>query len=186
MEQTASLGCIPMHWLPLGWTDTYPACSCCWGRHTHGPCTALPSAVGILPQTTQRGSSEHFSPTKLLACFPHQCWWIKEPFQEAQFYDIGAKSRCGWKPEGSVIFWRMCFSVCWFWLLTVQNVASILPSLVAQSKQCWLAGWMAAGARCLLFYASVPLADTRYPLAERPGGAARARSQPGLGLHSRL
>lgn len=109
MEQTASLGCIPMHWLPLGWTDTYPACSCCWGRHTHGPCTALPSAVGILPQTTQRGSSEHFSPTKLLACFPHQCWWIKEPFQEAQFYDIGAKSRCGWKPEGSVIFWRMCF-----------------------------------------------------------------------------
>lgn len=78
--------------------------------------------------------------------------------------------------------------MCWFWLSTVQNVGSILPSLVAQSKQCWLVGWMAAGARCLLFYASVPLslADTRSPLAEKPGGAARAHSQPGLGLHSRL
>lgn len=80
----------------------------------------------------------------------------------------------------------MCFVHVLVLAVEIQNVASILPSLVAQSKQCWLGGWMAAGARCLLFYASVPLADTRSPLAERPGGAARAHSQPGLGLHSRL
>lgn len=112
----------------------------------------------------------HNHPT---GCLPQYADGSRNEFRLLCYRMSGRNPDVEWKFDGSMCYRRI-----------TGGLRLLCPSW--STKQMGLLMWMAAGARSLLC-ASVPLsaADTRYPLAKRLQGKARASSQPALLLHSK-